>query len=173
LKEQVLNFQILPLECLPSAQLCSSISWEQNGYYAAQDFLCVSEENMRHIQESFERSPCKSTQPTEWAENLEYCIRLACVEVPFTVQLSPSFWITLYHCFKCPSQIRCWKGKALVQTPLPCCTLKPAAWCKMTALVSKWHCCAVNFKLFIVFHKFVISVTVCVVCQIVNLASYI
>jgi hypothetical protein len=29
----------------------------------------------------------------------------------------------------------------------------------------------VNFKLFIVFHKFVISVTVCVVCQIVNLAS--
>lgn len=30
-----------------------------------------------------------------------------------------------------------------------------------------------NFKLFIVFHKFIISVTVCVVCQIVNLASYI
>ena len=30
-----------------------------------------------------------------------------------------------------------------------------------------------NFKLFIVYHKFIISVTVCVVCQIVNLASYI
>ena len=28
-----------PLERSPSAQPCSSVSWEQNGYYAAQDFL--------------------------------------------------------------------------------------------------------------------------------------
>jgi len=34
LKEEVLNFQIPPLERSPSAQPCSSISWEQNGYYA-------------------------------------------------------------------------------------------------------------------------------------------
>jgi len=39
LKEEVLNFQIPPLERSPSAQLCSSVSWEQNGYYAAPDFL--------------------------------------------------------------------------------------------------------------------------------------
>jgi len=102
------------LERSPSAQPCSNVSWEQNGYYAAQDFfffafvtslkltavqrafrlrfniqpptrksicrwnhhfeqigcLCksksfgrprVSEENVRRIQESFERSPRKST----------------------------------------------------------------------------------------------------------------
>jgi len=111
------------------AQPCSSVSWEQNGYYAAQDFFVrefiktesptavhrafrlrfkiqpptrkstcrwnrqfeqigclfkgkssgrprVSEENVRRIQESFERSPSKSTrrvstelgisQPTVW-----------------------------------------------------------------------------------------------------------
>jgi len=35
LKEEVLNFQILPLERSPSSQPCSSVSWEQNGYYAA------------------------------------------------------------------------------------------------------------------------------------------
>ena len=33
-----LNFQISPLERSPNAQPCSSVSWEQNGYYAAQDF---------------------------------------------------------------------------------------------------------------------------------------
>jgi len=76
LKEKVLKFQIPPLERSPSAQSCSSVSWEQNGYYAAQDFLLVSEENVRRIQESFERSPRTSTrrasrelgilQPTVW-----------------------------------------------------------------------------------------------------------
>jgi len=35
LKEEVLNFQIPPLERSSSAQPCSSVSWEQNGYYAA------------------------------------------------------------------------------------------------------------------------------------------
>ena len=35
LKEEVVNFQIPLLEHLPSAQPCSSVSWEQNGYYAA------------------------------------------------------------------------------------------------------------------------------------------
>jgi hypothetical protein len=39
LKEEVLHFQIPPLELSPSAKLCSSVSWEQNGYYAAQDLL--------------------------------------------------------------------------------------------------------------------------------------
>jgi len=34
-----LNFQIPPLERSPSAQPCSSVSWEQNGYYAAQDYF--------------------------------------------------------------------------------------------------------------------------------------
>jgi len=34
LKEVVLNFKIPPLERSPSAQPCSSVSWEQNGYYA-------------------------------------------------------------------------------------------------------------------------------------------
>jgi len=32
-----LNFQIPPLECSPSAQPCSSVIWEQNDYYAAQE----------------------------------------------------------------------------------------------------------------------------------------
>jgi len=41
LKEDVLNFQMPPLERSPSAQPYSSISWEQNGYYAAQDFFLV------------------------------------------------------------------------------------------------------------------------------------
>jgi len=35
LKEEVLNFQIPPLERSHSPQPCSSVSWEQNGYYAA------------------------------------------------------------------------------------------------------------------------------------------
>ena len=39
LKEEVLNFQISPLEHSPSAQPCSSVSLEQNGYYTAQDFF--------------------------------------------------------------------------------------------------------------------------------------
>ena len=39
LKEEVLNFQIPPLERSPSTQPCSSVSWEQNGYYAGQDFF--------------------------------------------------------------------------------------------------------------------------------------
>ena len=37
-----------------------------------------------------------ASQPVERAENLEYRNRLVCVEAPFNVQLSPSFWITLY-----------------------------------------------------------------------------
>jgi hypothetical protein len=41
LKEEVLNFQIPPLERSPSAQPCSSVSWEQNGYYAAQGLLVL------------------------------------------------------------------------------------------------------------------------------------
>jgi hypothetical protein len=40
LKEEVLKFQIPPLERSPSAQPCSSVSWEQNRYYATQDSLC-------------------------------------------------------------------------------------------------------------------------------------
>ena len=111
-RSHIFNFQ--SLERSPSAQLCSSVSWEQNGYYAAQEFLrswvhwnrvancraargsssfqhsiseesicrwnrqfeqigclCkgkgsgrprVSEENVRRIQESFERSPRKWTR---------------------------------------------------------------------------------------------------------------
>jgi len=114
LKEEVLNFQIPPLERSPSAQPCSSVIWRQNGCYAAHDFfsfvsslklsrrlLCsvrfffvstfnlqrgsafvdgiteqigclrkgkssgrprVSEEKVRRIEESFERSPRKSTR---------------------------------------------------------------------------------------------------------------
>ena len=76
LKEEIPNFQISSLECSSNAQPCSSISWEQNGYYTEQEFLRVSEENVRWIQERFERSPCKSIrrasrelgipQPTVW-----------------------------------------------------------------------------------------------------------
>jgi hypothetical protein len=33
-KDKILQFEILPLERLPSAQPCSSVSCEQNGYYA-------------------------------------------------------------------------------------------------------------------------------------------
>jgi len=76
-KRGSLRFQIPALERSPSAQPCSSVGWDQNGYYAAQDFfLRVSEENVRRIQESFERSSGKSTrrasrelgilQPTVW-----------------------------------------------------------------------------------------------------------
>jgi len=50
-----------PLERSPSTQPCSNFSWEQNGYYAAQDFLRVSEENVRWIKESFECSSRKSS----------------------------------------------------------------------------------------------------------------
>ena len=42
-------------------------------------------------------SVAHASQPVERAENLEYRNCLACVEAPFTVQLSPSFWITLYN----------------------------------------------------------------------------
>jgi hypothetical protein len=38
-EKEVLNFQISPLERSPNTQPYSSVSWEQNGYYAAQDFL--------------------------------------------------------------------------------------------------------------------------------------
>jgi len=41
LKEEVLNFQIPPLERSPSAQPCSSVSWEQNGYYAATSHILL------------------------------------------------------------------------------------------------------------------------------------
>jgi len=41
LKEEDINFQIPPLERSPSAQPCSTVSWEQNGYYAAKEkILC-------------------------------------------------------------------------------------------------------------------------------------
>jgi hypothetical protein len=70
------NFQTLLLERSPSAKPCSSISWEQNSCYAAEEFLRVSEENVRGIQKNFERSPRKSShraikelgipQPTLW-----------------------------------------------------------------------------------------------------------
>jgi len=76
LKEEFLSFQIPSLKCSPSTQPFTSISLEQNGYYAAQEVWRVSEENVRRIQESFERSPRKSTrrtsrelaipQPTVW-----------------------------------------------------------------------------------------------------------
>jgi len=46
----------------------------------------VSEENVRRIQESFERSPRKSTRKASRELGT-----LACVEVPFTFQLSQSF----------------------------------------------------------------------------------
>jgi len=72
----ILNFQMPPLERSPSAQPCSNVSWEQNGYYVVQYFLRVSEENVRWIEERSERSPRKSTrrasrelgipQPTVW-----------------------------------------------------------------------------------------------------------
>ena len=39
MKEDVLYFQISQLESSPSAQPCSSVGWEQNGYYEAQNFL--------------------------------------------------------------------------------------------------------------------------------------
>ena len=144
MKEEVLSFQIPLLEHSPSAQLCSSVSREQNGYYAAQDFLCVSEENVRRIQESFERSPCKSPrrgsrelgipQPTVW------CV-LRCHLLFNWVHLFESLCITASSAHH---KIRCLKAKALDQTPIPCSTLKPAALCKMTALVSKWHyCCGI------------------------------
>jgi len=49
LKEEVLGFQIPPLERSPSAHPCSSVSWEQNGYYAAHDFFAfVSSLKLSH-----------------------------------------------------------------------------------------------------------------------------
>jgi len=39
LKEEIIDFQTPPLESSHMAQLCSSVSWEQNGDYAAQDFF--------------------------------------------------------------------------------------------------------------------------------------
>ena len=56
------DFQILLLERSSNTQPCSSVSLEQNYYYAAQEFLRVSEENVRWIQESCECSLRKSTR---------------------------------------------------------------------------------------------------------------
>jgi hypothetical protein len=41
LKEEVQKLQIQPPQCSPSAQLLSSASCEQNGYYAAQDLALL------------------------------------------------------------------------------------------------------------------------------------
>jgi len=75
LKDKVLYFQISLLECSSSAQPCSSVSWEQNGYYAAQDF-CVYH---RRMWDEFMRvlSVAHAIQPVERAENLEYCNQLS------------------------------------------------------------------------------------------------
>ena len=62
----------------------------------------VSEEKVRRIQESFERSPRKSTRIASRELGIPQPTVLACVEAPFTVQaiknyeVSPSFWITVY-----------------------------------------------------------------------------
>ena len=50
---------------------------------------------MRRIQERFERIPRKSARRASRAWNTATNC-LACVEAPFTLQLSPSFLITLY-----------------------------------------------------------------------------
>ena len=42
MKEGILKFHISALERSPSKQPCSNVSWEQNGYYAAQVFAFVS-----------------------------------------------------------------------------------------------------------------------------------
>ena len=39
LEEKILSFQPSSLEFSSSSQQCSSVSWVQNGYYAAQDFF--------------------------------------------------------------------------------------------------------------------------------------
>jgi len=39
LKEKILNFKLFLPERSPSAQPCDSVSCEQNGYYAAQEFF--------------------------------------------------------------------------------------------------------------------------------------
>jgi len=156
LKQNVLGFQMSTLERSPSVQPCSSVSWEQNSYYAAQDFffcvrefiktesatavqrafrlhfnmqpptrksicrwnhqfeqigcLCkgkssgrprVSEENVRGIQESFERSPRKSTrrasrelgipQPTVWR-----MLRRRLLFKPYCLQLVQALWVHLF-----------------------------------------------------------------------------
>jgi len=65
LKEKVPNFQIPPLERSHSAQPCSSVNWEQIGYYAAQDFLLswvhwnwVSDWCAGWVSSSFQHSTC-------------------------------------------------------------------------------------------------------------------
>jgi len=141
---------MLPLERSSSAQSCSRISWDQNGYYAAQEFcfrefiktesvtamqltfrlrfniqpptrksicirnhqfeqigcLCkgkcsgqprVSEENVRRIQESFKHSPRKSTRRASTELRIPQQLSGVCWGA-FTVQLSPSFIITLCVC---------------------------------------------------------------------------
>ena len=62
--------RIPQLELSPSAQPCSSVSWEQNGYYAVQDF-CLYQ---RRTWEEFKRVliVAHASQPVERAENLEY-----------------------------------------------------------------------------------------------------
>ena len=70
MKETIQSFQITSLERLPIAQPCSSVSWERNGYYAAQDF-CVSEFTKTESATA-ERRAFRLRQPVERAENLEY-----------------------------------------------------------------------------------------------------
>jgi len=75
LKEKIRTFQLTLLGCSSNAKPYNSVSWEQNGYYAAQNF-CVYQRRTWDEFKSFERSPRKSThrasrelripQPTVW-----------------------------------------------------------------------------------------------------------
>jgi len=151
LKEDILCFQISPLERSPSAQPCSSVSWEQNGYCAAQEFLCacefiktgsatavhrafrlrfniqlptrksicrwshqyeqigrlckgkssgrpsVSEENVRRIQESFERKPRKSTRRASRELGIRRVLRRRLLFKPYRLQLVQDLWVHLFE----------------------------------------------------------------------------
>jgi len=83
-----------PLERSHRAQPCSSVSWEQNGYYAAQDFICVREfiktESVTAVQRAFRlrfniQPPTRKSICRRWNHQFE---QIGC--------LCPSFWITLY-----------------------------------------------------------------------------
>jgi hypothetical protein len=64
---------------------------------------------------------------------------------------------TQFHCFKCPSQNYMFEGQTISHYHTSC-MVRVDCTCKQVASLL-WHSSTVNFKLFIVFHKFVISAT--------------
>jgi len=92
------KFSNTTARALPSAQPCSSVSWEQNGYYAAQDFFCVREfiktESATAVQRAFRLR--FNIQPPTRKSICRWNHQFLILKYRLT-KMSPSFCITLYN----------------------------------------------------------------------------